>query len=284
MADYYREQYGERTDELFAQLSKPAAKIALINPWLTSLQLKDILVQAVPEIILGHTFYQVPTDCAPRMIDGLMSHYFLDRSSVLAPLMLPLEPGMQVLDMCSAPGGKLLVMLARMIRGVTFVANDVSPQRALRLKKVITDFVPQAHRLAHVSLTIKDAHYFGLKQAGGFDAVLLDAPCSSEGHVIHQEHLMKIFKGPQKGLPMRQYSLLAAALLALKPGRYAMYATCTINKPENEGVIQKLVTKKGKLYSLVRLAAPLGEVGPYGVTILPHLHGAGPAFLSLIKT
>jgi 5-methylcytosine rRNA methyltransferase NSUN4 len=283
MADYYREQYGQETDQLFEALGTTTDKIALINPWLTSEQLADILCQGQPEIIFGMTLYRLPKDCAPQQVGGLMSHYFLDRSSVMAPLLLPLEPGMRVLDMCSAPGGKLLVMLSRMLKASRFVGNDVSKTRALRLKKVVAGFVPKDIIAASVDLTIKDAHYFGLARPGSFDAVLLDAPCSSEAHVVEQAKLAAKFNGPQKGLPQRQYSLLAAALLALKPGGHVMYATCTINKHENEGVIDRILRKKSAMCSLVDLSLPIGVQSPFGWSILPHIHGMGPAFLSLLR-
>lgn len=283
MADFYRPYYGDETDDLFLALAKPQEKIALLNPWISKEKLGDVLSSAQPEEILGYTFHRLPTHCAPRLIDGLMSHYFLDRSSVLAPLLLPLTPNMRVLDMCSAPGGKLLVMLARQIDGLFYVANDLSRARALRLKKVIQGFVPASFVRASLDLIVKDAHYFGLKEPGSFDAVLLDAPCSSEGHVIEQEQKLKGYKGPQKSLPQRQYSLLAAALLALKPGGHVMYATCTINPQENQGVIKKALSKKQEQCVLSPLASPIGDQGPYGVTILPNRHQAGPAFLSLLR-
>lgn len=282
MAQYYGDYYGDRTDELLHALQKPADKIALVNPWLSESARADVIGHGSALDILGSRFYRLAKDNQPRMINGLLSHYFLDSSSVLAPLLLPLKPGMEVLDMCSAPGGKLLVMLSRGVSDLHMVANDVSKDRAIRLKKVVHDFVPEYIR-KNVKLTIKDAHFFGLTMAGSFDAVLLDAPCSSEGHVVLKEPLLKAFKGPQKSLPMRQYSLLAAALLALRSGGHVVYATCSINPKENQGVIERLLHKKKEQCALMPITVPTGQEDPYGWTILPHLHQAGPAFVSLLK-
>lgn len=282
MALWYRDYYGDKIDELLKALEKPADKIALINPWISESVRDEITAQGSAIDILGHRFYRLAKDHEPRMIEGLLSHYFLDLSSVFAPLLLPLKPGMQVLDMCSAPGGKLLVMLSRGICDTHVVANDISKDRAMRLKKVVHDFVPE-HIRKHVKLTIKDAHFFGLTMAGRFDAVLLDAPCSSEGHVVLKESLLKSFKGPQKSLPMRQYSLLAAALLALRPGGHVVYATCSINPKENQGVIERLLHKKKGQCALIPFKLPTGQEGPCGWTILPHLHQAGPAFVALLQ-
>lgn len=279
----YRDQYSQETESLFTALSKDLQKIALINPFLPEKERLLIIKNAVNEKVLGPDFYWLPKETTTTLIDGLMSHYFMDLSSVFAPLFLPIHPGDQVLDMCSAPGGKLLVMISRLIKDATFIANDISKARSLRLRKVAHNFLPKSFVPFPVMIVCKDAHYFGLKKPQSFDAILLDAPCSNESHLIKDPHLLKNFTGLSKSLPMRQYSLLASALLALKPGGHVMYATCSINQNENEGVIEKILRKKSQQCSLVKLAPVIGKLGPYGVTILPHLHGAGPAFFSLLR-
>ena len=125
-----------------------------------------------------------------------MSHYFLDRSSLLAPLLLPIYPGMKVLDMCAAPGGKLLVMLNRLLPEVTFVANDISRSRVERLRKVLNHYVP-ASIGAHIRVSNDDASFFALNTLQ-FDAVLLDAPCSSEQHVIKDPKKLRESKVSEK--------------------------------------------------------------------------------------
>ncbi len=231
----------------------------------------------------GQQFATLPTDLAPTLSEGLLTHYFLDRSSIFAPLLLPLAPHARVLDMCAAPGGKLLVMLSRQVADVQFLANDLSPARAERLRRVIKEYVPEDFAKRYLRITNRDAVSFALKEPASFDAVLLDAPCSSEAHVARNIQLLKKFTGLRKWLPQRQYSLLSAALLAAKPGGYVMYATCTINKLENDEVIKKAVARKKIPCEIVPLTPPLGQTSEYGVTILPHLHGAGPAFYSLLK-
>lgn len=283
MAAYYRDQYGDETDHLFLALSMPQKKVALLNPFLTKEKIFDVIGE--PEsstTICDMTFYYLPTDAAPKMVDGLLSHYFLDLSSVLPALLLPITPHSRVLDMCSAPGGKLLVMISRMIEDVFFVGNDISSARTLRLKRVMTSYLPKDFQTAHVKITTRDGSFFGLKQRDFYDAILLDAPCSSEGHVVNDETLLKKFSGLKKSLPMRQYSLLSAALLALKPGGFLMYSTCTINKNENDAVIKKLLHKKKDICVLKAFSSPFGEASEFGVSVLPHRHHAGPSFLSLL--
>lgn len=283
MAQHYRQQYGERTSDLFRALACPIKKIALLNPFVAEEKIRAISDQGQRKSILGQDFYWLPEDLEPVSIDGLMSHYFLDRSSVLAPLCLPISPNTRVLDMCSAPGGKMLVMASRGIEDVELVANDLSPVRFDRMRRVFRQFIPENIYQAHVRTSCRDAVYFGLKEAGRYDAILLDAPCSSEGHVIMNEKLLKGFKGLRKNLPMRQYALLSAALLALRPGGYVVYSTCSINLNENQEVIRRILTKKKEVCSVKELALPMGRDTGYGVAIEPDLHGAGPAFICLLK-
>lgn len=278
----YRGQYGDETENLFEAMMSPAEKIALVNPFLSAPS-KAAVLQGATSLDTHPQFARMPPDGAPFLIDGLMSHYFLDLSSIYAPLSLPIAPTSRVLDMCAAPGGKLLVMLSRLIPGVHVIGNDISSARAERLRRVIHDYVPPDVTEHHVRITNKDALNFGLKGPGSFDAVLLDAPCSSEAHVVRDSHLLKQFVGIRKTLPMRQFALLAAALLAVKPGGFVMYATCTINRLENEGVVAKALGRKKVPCEIVDIPVERGDKNEFGISILPHRHGAGPAFLSLLR-
>ncbi|HXW52538.1 MAG TPA: RsmB/NOP family class I SAM-dependent RNA methyltransferase [Myxococcota bacterium] len=283
MAECYRRQYGQETEALFKALERPFKKIALINPFLKRERLLSIIGEAEPHKILGLTFYHLPQEEKPRLIDGLLSHYFMDASSVLAPMLLPLEPNMRVLDMCAAPGGKLLVMISRMITGLSFVASDISRARSERLRRVLREFLPGEYLRRQVNVRTEDALRFGLKEPSTYDAILLDAPCSSEGHVVKDPALLAKFSGLKKSLPMRQYALLASALLALKPGGHVLYATCSINLNENDMVIKRIVERKISMCQLVPMPALLGEKTKFGIAVLPHRHHAGPAYLCLLK-
>lgn len=282
MIECYRAQYGSDTEALFAALKNLPAKIALINPFLSPAD-KNALIQEGQTLPYCSQALRLPKDREPSRIDGLLSHYFMDLSSLFAPLLLPLSPRMRVLDMCSAPGGKLLAMVSRKVNDVFFTANDISQARTMRLKRVAADYLPKKFIDGSLQITTRDATFFGLRAKESFDAVLLDAPCSSEAHIVQNPNLLKKFSGLRRSLPQRQYSLLSAALLATKPGGHIMYATCSINYLENQGVIEKVMRKKKSMCELVEISPPLGQRGDCGVTILPHLHGAGPAFYSLVK-
>ena len=280
MKDCYRNQYGDETEALFNAMAVPQEKIALLNQFTAQ---EERIISIQQSLAYGSQFAKLSQNTLPQMKTGLMSHYFLDLSSIFAPLVLPITPSARVLDMCAAPGGKLLVMLSRVIPDVTFIANDLSRARAQRLRRVIKDYVPHETANRFIKIANIDAINFALREPASFDAVLLDVPCSSEAHVVRDQKLLRKFTGLRKSLPQRQFALLSAALLAVKPGGHVMYSTCSINSDENEGVIKKALVRKKMPCELIQLTPFFGMSSDFGVTILPHLHGAGPAFFSLLR-
>lgn len=247
---HYKEQYGHEAEAvLLGLLSKPK-KHELKNPF------ADL---------------------------GLRESYLLDEASLLPSMAFRLKEGDRVLDMCSSPGGKLLSLLFLGINDVNYWANDVSKSRYYRLKRVIGEYVPKDFIENYINITCQDAIRFGIKYPNYFDAILLDAPCSSEGHLVEDEKLLSNFKGLSKTLPKRQYGLLCSALLSLKGGGHLVYSTCSINKLENDGVMEKFLAKKGQDLELLDLEFALGRKTEYGLEVLPHLHGAGPFYLAVFR-
>ena len=117
-----------------------------------------------------------------NLSDELKRPYFLDPASKMVASLLPVERGERILDMCSAPGGKTLSIALRLKGEGELVSNDRSPDRRTRLKTVIEECLSEDYRRI---ITIKgfDASSWCLYEQDAYDAVLLDAPCSSERHV-----------------------------------------------------------------------------------------------------
>jgi 16S rRNA C967 or C1407 C5-methylase (RsmB/RsmF family) len=185
-----------------------------------------------------------PGEKAERACFGGYSRYVMDSASIRAAEALGVRPGDRVLDACAAPGGKTLVLLEALQGKGELVANELSSARRFRLKQVIEDHVPSELR-EQVTVTAYDANRFGLKKEGYFDRVLLDAPCSSEAHLLAEDPEQVGWKESRtRQLAMRQYSLLCSALLSVKPGGVVVYSTCSISPLENDGVIERLLRKK----------------------------------------
>ncbi len=216
--------------------------------------------------------------------DHLEATYYLDEASIIAARLLGVQEGDHVLDMCAAPGGKTLVMASALQGSGRLVANDRSATRRGRLKIVLKNHLPQPWQ-EHVQVTGHDATKWGLYEQGIYDRVLLDAPCSSERHVLNDPKALHMWRPSRpKALAIQQFAMLAAALEAVKVGGFILYSTCSIEPAENEGVIEKLFVKRAGRFAIEHLSAPEAEGCLYGSIILPDSSGGrGPLYFCLIR-
>ncbi|MFQ5709089.1 MAG: methyltransferase domain-containing protein [bacterium] len=151
----------------------------------------------------------------------------------LAPaLLLAPKPGERVLDLCAAPGNKTAQIALMMNGRGTVVANDYDLNRMRPLRRVV-----ERLGLVNVTTTLCDAANYP-KEAGEFDRVLADVPCSCEGTSRKNPELFAKTSevGRLRGL---QTAILRKALQLCKPGGRVVYATCTYAPEENEMVVQE---------------------------------------------
>lgn len=184
----------------------------------------------------------VPLGATPEYLAG---HYILQAASSFLPVMaLAPQPNERVLDMAAAPGGKTTYISALMRNTGAVFANDANRQRAKGL-------IGNIHRLGCKNTIVcnYDAQKAFPKILGGFDRVLLDAPCSGTG-VIGKDPSVKTSKTERDflALPHMQKQLLLAAIdstdHASKTGGYIVYSTCSVTVEENEGVVQYVLRKR----------------------------------------
>jgi ribosomal RNA methyltransferase Nop2 len=127
----------------------------------------------------------VPVGATPEYLAG---HYMLQAASSFLPVIaLAPQPNERVLDMASAPGGKTTYISALLQNTGTVFANDSNKQRTKSL-------TANVHRMGCKNVVVcnYDAREFP-KVMGGFDRVLLDAPCSGTG-VISKDASVKVNK------------------------------------------------------------------------------------------
>ena len=206
--------------------------------------------------------------------------YFLDEASVFAAKTLDARPGMDVLDMCAAPGGKSLV-IASMLQGLgSLQSNDRSPDRRLRLTHVLENSLP-ASWLGIVKVTGYDGVKFGLHKKESYDRILLDAPCSSDRHVLNSPAHLEVWSAKRvKRLSVEQGALLAAAVDALRPGGVIVYGTCALSPLENDKVVEKILKKRPAIRVMPIEDIPVGaDRTEFGVHVLPDKsEGRGPIY------
>ncbi len=216
--------------------------------------------------------------------EHLEATYYLDEASILGARLLGVQQGDRVLDMCAAPGGKSLVLASALQGSGHLVANDRSATRRGRLKIVLKNHLNDAW-LESIQVTGHDATKWGLYEQETYDRILLDAPCSSERHVLNDAKALKMWRPSRpKALAVQQFAMLAAALEAVKIGGLILYSTCSIEPSENEGVIEKLYTKRSGRFALENISVPEAERRSYGSIILPdRSNGKGPLYVCLIR-
>lgn len=202
---YYTSLYGSRWTELETALMEETSHVALSA-----------------------------SDCRP---------YFMDPASVVAALCFPSEKSLRLLDMCAAPGGKTLVTSLVMEKDAELISNERSPDRKNRLSKVVSESLP-AEISSRVNVRLGDGATLCKRESEKFGSILLDAPCSSERHVLKDpKYLSEWSPSRIKTLSMEQWALLSSAWRLLEDNGFLLYATCAISQSENDGVISRLIKK-----------------------------------------
>jgi 16S rRNA (cytosine1407-C5)-methyltransferase len=216
----------------------------------------------------------------------LSAPYLLDRASVLAALSLRLPAEGLILDACAAPGGKSLVIASNMSGETRLLSNEFSGERRRRLVKVLDGHLDSALR-KRVTVSGFDAAALAGKKSerGRFDAVLLDVPCSSEAHVLQNPAALAQWTPARpRSLAKRQWALLSAAFLLLRPGGSLVYVTCALSPDENDGVVSRLPEKYANAAVPDMPDFPEGEKTAHGRRILPDTAGGiGPMYVARFR-
>ncbi|KAF2738658.1 NOL1/NOP2/sun family putative RNA met [Polyplosphaeria fusca] len=212
----------------------------------------------------------VPLGATPEYLAG---NYILQAASSFLPVMaLAPQENERVLDMAAAPGGKTTHIAALMKNTGCIFANDSNKQRAKGL-------IGNVHRLGVKNVIV--CNYSALefpKVLGGFDRVLLDAPCSGTG-VIAKDASVKTNKTEADfiKLPHLQKQLILAAIDSVdsksKTGGYIVYSTCSVTVEENEQVVQYALNKRPNV-RLVETGLTFGKEGfvnYMGKKFTPHM-------------
>lgn len=173
--------------------------------------------------------------------------------------------GARILDLCAAPGGKTTLYASLVGRGGLVVANEIDRRRA----SVLADNV-RKWGTGNVVVTTCEPHAVCDCEAW-FDVVVVDAPCSGEGMFRKDPAARGEWsENNVRQCAARQDDILREAWRALRPGGTLIYSTCTFNRDEDEGSLERMLARAGD-----EVAAPYpvdvdpawgiveGEVGPF---------------------
>ena len=194
------------------------------------------------------------------------------------------QPGMHVLDLCAAPGGKTTHLAGRMLGQGILVANEIHPGRA----KILSQSVERAG-ITNCMVTNETPQRLAERLPEYFDCIVVDAPCSGEGMFRKDEVAIAEWtpETPVK-CAARQDEILDCAVRMLRPGGRLVYSTCTFAPEEDEGSVQRLIDRCPEMEVAAVPGDPCFEPGhpewtPKGSTALTHtfrlfphrLHGEG---------
>jgi len=195
-------------------------------------------VQGVP-----HAFF-----VKNRTDHELLQHFLAEQgkiylqgiASMMPAFVLDPKPGENVLDLCAAPGSKTTQIAAMMEGKGTVLAVE---EDAIRYQKLVNTVWMQGAK--NVTTRQADATILHHEEAGRYDKVLADVPCSAEGRITLRDARSYSFWS-QKNISIHaklQRRLLRSAPRCLKPGGTLVYSTCTLAPEENEAQVAWIQTE-----------------------------------------
>ncbi|MDD5087529.1 MAG: 16S rRNA (cytosine(967)-C(5))-methyltransferase RsmB [bacterium] len=225
-------------------------------------------------------YYLLPSSAVfqlqPLLDSGKLTVH--DESAGLVVVLLSPDPGERILDLCAAPGGKLLAIHQRMQGTGELVAVEISEERSRMLRENL-----QRLEITAVAVHTVDARQFS---SAPFDRVLVDVPCSGMGLLRKQPDVR--WRRKSHHLPVQckqQIEILARAAEFVRPAGVLVYSTCSILPAENHDIVAAFL----KLFPDFRKEdargfVPESVVGEHGdMETFTHLHGCDGAFAARFR-
>jgi len=204
-----------------------------------------------------------------------------DEGSQLIALSCEARPGQLVVDACAGAGGKTLALASEMRNKGRLVACDRDARRLDELR-------PRARRggahnwEARAVPESGEARIADLR--GQADAVLVDAPCSGLGALRRNpDARWRLDAAEVASFPPRQKEILERYSRLVKPGGRLVYATCSINRAENEDVRAAFLAAHPEFEPAPALPHPIGLGAGSEVQLLPHRHGTDGFYIAAMR-
>ena len=166
-------------------------------------------------------------------------YYIQEPSAMSAAALLAPKPGMRVLDLCAAPGGKSTQLATYLGDSGLLVSNEINTQRSRILSQNI-----ERMGIKNAIVTNEDSFVLASHFPGFFNAIQVDAPCSGEGMFRKLPEAIEQWSMENVAIcAARQKEILDNAAVMLKSGGVIVYSTCTFSREENEDVIEYFLEK-----------------------------------------
>ena len=184
--------------------------------------------------VIGHTSALLRSLTSAGLI------YFQDEASQLAAHLLDAQPADRVLDLCAAPGSKATHIGALAPRAI-IVAGELYEHRSRLLRELAAI---QGNR--SIQAVVADATFDLPFADASFDRVLVDAPCSGTGTLRRNPEIRwRLETSDIAELSSKQKRILARAADMVRPGGRLLYSTCSLERDENEDVVEGFLQAHG---------------------------------------
>jgi 16S rRNA (cytosine967-C5)-methyltransferase len=227
--------YGEATAKAMAHaiLHEPSLDLTVKSDpaqWATRLHGEQLPTGTVRTLLQGSV------TMLPGFSEG--AWWVQDAAAALPARLFGDIKGKTIVDFCAAPGGKT-AQLAQ--AGARVIALDRSPARVARLKDNMTRLSLEAE-----AIVVDATEWQG--DDGGFDGILIDAPCTSTGTIRrHPDVAWLRQEADIAALGPLQKRLLQRAAGLLKPGGTLVYCTCSLEPEEGEAAVTALLSAESGL-------------------------------------
>ncbi len=172
--------------------------------------------------------------------------------------------GSRILDCCAAPGGKTFAIADRNPTS-SITAVELHPHRARLLQKMLPEQSPNS--AARIQVITADAQHLPLTLP--FDRVLADVPCSGTGTLARNPEIKwRLNPTDLADLNQRQSAILRSALTQVSPGGRLIYSTCSLEKEENENVVEQALAEN-KSFRLLDCRTELDRLKSAGELVWP---------------
>lgn len=238
-----KSQYGEETADILEGLNNPPSTVIRVNRMRAD---REDVIERLTELGIEAEASAESENAVIASGSGIVSSELYREgkisvqslSSMLAIEALKLKPGCNILDMCAAPGGKSAYAAELMGNTGSVTSCDIYEHRLRLIEKTM-----ERLGIDIVMTAASDGTVFNGKWEGKYDYVIADVPCSGLGVMAGKPEIS--FSSDQEtygNLIRIQTAILENALRYVKSGGKVEYSTCTLNKNENEKVVEKVLS------------------------------------------
>lgn len=284
MTKFFLDQYGKAFTEslLAANNAVPPLSIRVnttkisVEDYKALLEKEGILVEETPlsasVLIVKHLSEQ-----AISTLVGFEEGYFQiqDLASAMVGEIADVKRGDKVLDVCAAPGGKATHLAQKLNQTGCVIARDLSLKKLDKIKENVERLA-----LENVKVEAFDALEISDDLVGQMDLVMVDAPCSGLG-IIRRKPDIKYNKTQEDLTALKeiQQKILNNASNYVKINGELIYSTCTLNREENEQIIEAFLVEHPHFQRKpFRVGDEVVETAMY--TFYPHIHGTDGFFIA----